>query len=101
MASDKLDIIIAQQAQHGAQLAQILGTVGEHTAEIRGLREGVARVEKRIDCAPQLRPALDESTAGEIAVALNTGKASGKLIVFVVSAIAAAVAAILGGVLGQ
>ncbi len=100
--TDKLDIIISQQAQQGSQLAQILGTIGEHSAEIRGLRDGVARLEKRIDCVPSIpRPTIDMETAGDIAVALNTGKASARTIVFIISALAAAVAAIMGAVVGQ
>jgi hypothetical protein len=98
MATDKLDIIISVQREQSAQLAQIIGTSGEHSAEIRALRAGLDRIERRCDGA--CKPVLDAATAGDIAVAVNSGKISAKLVIFIVTAIATAVATALGAALG-
>ena len=99
--ADRLDVIIAQQSQQSAQLASILGLVGEHTAEIRGLREGIVRVEGRIDSVLKAGAAAEDSVvSSDIATAISRGKVSNKLLVLIISAVATAVATALGAVFG-
>lgn len=100
MASDKLDIIIAQQHAQGAQLATILGVVGEHGADIRGLREGLVRVENRLDVAVAAKTKIDDAAVeADVMAVARGGRVSAKLMVLIISAIATAVATALGAVL--
>ena len=99
--ADKLDIIISQQSQQSAQLASILCLVGEHAAEIRNLREGIVRVESRINSILKAGAnAEDAVVTSDIATAISRGKVSNKLLVLIISAIATAVATALGAVFG-
>ncbi len=99
--ADKLDIIIAQQSQQSTQLASILSLVGEHTAEIRGLREGIVRVEGRIDSVCKAGAnAEDAAVSADIAAVIGRGKVSNKLLVLIISAVATAAVTALGAVFG-
>jgi hypothetical protein len=96
MASDKLDIIISMQRDQSAQLAALISKSGEHTADIRALHAGLQRLEQKVECRPPQAIQVDDSTAGEVAAAVGVSRKTVKLVVLVVSAIATAVATILG-----